>query len=113
MGVQERIIRFLMKLMPSYPPAERMAYADGEVSAQAFSASRFEAEAQSGATSFENHFHVPIGGYFENKDVLDLGCGYGGRAAHWKSGLGARSVTGIDIVVVFTGLPLHASLRSS
>jgi SAM-dependent methyltransferase len=44
----------------------------------------------------ENGFHNIFSLDLRDKDVLDLGCGYGGRTVHFKE-LGARSVTGVEI----------------
>jgi SAM-dependent methyltransferase len=41
-------------------------------------------------------FHTMFGLNVEGKDVLDLGCGYGGRTVYYKE-IGARSVTGLEI----------------
>jgi SAM-dependent methyltransferase len=43
-------------------------------------------------------FHAFFGGRLrvEGKDVLDFGCGYGGRAIRYKE-LGGRSVIGIEV----------------
>lgn len=41
--------------------------------------------------------HTDCDNMFKNKDVLDIGCGAGGKSLYYLS-LGAKSVTGIDVV---------------
>lgn len=41
--------------------------------------------------------HTDCDTMFKNKDVLDIGCGAGGKSLYYLS-LGAKSVTGVDVV---------------
>jgi SAM-dependent methyltransferase len=52
---------------------------------------------------YQDELNVPFGRYFglgdelfQGRDVLDLGCGYGGRAVRFLQ-LGARSVVGVEV----------------
>ena len=44
--------------------------------------------------------HTESDAMFKNKDVLDIGCGAGGKSLYYLS-LGANSVTGIDVVAKY------------
>lgn len=44
----------------------------------------------------DSGFHAVFGLDLRGKDVLDLGCGFGGRTVYYKE-IGARSVTGVEV----------------
>ena len=53
---------------------------------------RMEYESERSPEGFHHIFQLALAG----KDLLDLGCGYGGRTVYYKE-LGARSVAGVEV----------------
>ena len=87
--------RLLLRIFRAFPPRHTI-FADVEPRA----AGEYEDEKRFG---FERYFGRDVG-LFRDRDVLDLGCGYGGRPIRFLE-VGARSVTGIE---VSGGLVAHA-----
>ena len=81
--------RILLSIFERFPPEY-----DIFVEPEGRAASEFEAEA--GGAPFSAWFGLSPAELFEGRDVLDVGCGHGGKAIQYLR-YGARSVTGIEI----------------
>jgi SAM-dependent methyltransferase len=80
-----RLAKWYLQLMPVTPPA----YFE---SPKPLERAIMEYEDEQSPSGFHSFFALDHGG----KDILDLGCGYGGRSIRYKE-LGARSIAGVEI----------------
>lgn len=78
----------LVRLFRRFPPRDTIFKESGPRAAAEY--------ADEAAFGFERYFGRTAEGLFSGRDVLDLGCGYGGRPVRFAE-LGTRSVSGVEV----------------